>query len=376
MRRSGGRLSGFTRTSPARERGRAALGGEEPLRPRRPAVNNAGAGGTSRGSGTCCGITGRISPRSSRRTFSGPGRRSSPRARFSAPSRRGSIVNVSTHYADHPYLFRTIYTVSKILLKRWRRPRAGPLPRTDLHRRRRSDAHRRAEDGVGDAELRHEILRRLRRFPRAFLFGAQDPDGPVPAVLRRRPDRGERAAASRKFLATLREQKMPKGARERIEAWYGRIGSGSAPRFPRLRRGTRRWRRRCCSPPGTGGSSKTRSLRSPPCPPSPRSRRRREPGRSFPARTGGVGIDRDAGALHRRLHDALFRKGAAVTSLSDAEMATVRRGSTGRRASTREGRPGGSQEAQQRALDLSDPRVVEPWLDNTLVGAPPRRSPS
>ncbi len=29
----------------------------------------------------------------------------------------GSIVNVSTHYADHPYLFRTIYTVSKILLK-------------------------------------------------------------------------------------------------------------------------------------------------------------------------------------------------------------------------------------------------------------------
>jgi hypothetical protein len=80
----------------------------------------------------------------------------------------------------------------------------------------------------------------------------------------------------------------------------------------------------------------------------------------------------DAGALHRRLHEALSRKGAAVTSLSDAELpdgqARIIRPSG--HPSAKGGR-GRAQETQQRALDLSDPRVVEPWLDNTLVGAPP-----
>ncbi len=35
------------------------------------------------------------------------------------------------------------------------------------------------------------------------------------------------------------------------------------------------------------------------------------------------------------------------------------------------GARGRAQESQQRTLDLSDPRVVEPWLDNALVGTPP-----
>ncbi len=80
----------------------------------------------------------------------------------------------------------------------------------------------------------------------------------------------------------------------------------------------------------------------------------------------------DAGAVHRRLHEALSQKGARVTSLSDAELPD---------GQARIGRPSGhppgkgargrAEETQQRTLDLSDPHVVEPWLDNALVGAKP-----
>jgi len=80
----------------------------------------------------------------------------------------------------------------------------------------------------------------------------------------------------------------------------------------------------------------------------------------------------DAGALHHRLLEALSGKGARVTSLSDAglpdDQAMISRPAAGLAAKGARGR---AQETQQRVLDLSDPRVVEPWLDNTLVGAPP-----
>ena len=80
----------------------------------------------------------------------------------------------------------------------------------------------------------------------------------------------------------------------------------------------------------------------------------------------------DAGAVHRRLHEALSGKGARVTSLSDAGLpdgqARISRPEKHRAAKGSRDR---AQETQQRALDLSDPRVVEPWLDNALVGTPP-----
>jgi hypothetical protein len=76
--------------------------------------------------------------------------------------------------------------------------------------------------------------------------------------------------------------------------------------------------------------------------------------------------------LHRRLHEALSGTGVRVTSLSDAELpdgqARIRRPA---RHPSAKGARGRAPETQQRALDLSDPRVVEPWLDNALVGAPP-----
>jgi hypothetical protein len=97
-----------------------------------------------------------------------------------------------------------------------------------------------------------------------------------------------------------------------------------------------------------------------------------EPRRAlFAGEPGTLVSTGDAGALHRRLHATLSGKEARVTSLSDAELpdgqARITRPAGHPSAS---GARRGMQETQQRALDLSDPRVVEPWLDNTLVGAP------
>ena len=80
----------------------------------------------------------------------------------------------------------------------------------------------------------------------------------------------------------------------------------------------------------------------------------------------------DAGALQRRLHEALSGKKARVTSLSDTELPDGQ-ARISRPAADRAGKDAGgrARETQQRALDLSDPRVVEPWLDNALVNAPP-----
>ncbi|HEX9190714.1 MAG TPA: hypothetical protein VF847_01370, partial [Candidatus Deferrimicrobiaceae bacterium] len=78
-----------------------------------------------------------------------------------------------------------------------------------------------------------------------------------------------------------------------------------------------------------------------------------------------------AGPLHRRLHETLSQRGARITSVSDTEtppgQAHVTRPAPGAVASGRSK----SQETLQRAMDLSDPNVVEPWLDNSLVGGAP-----
>jgi hypothetical protein len=78
-----------------------------------------------------------------------------------------------------------------------------------------------------------------------------------------------------------------------------------------------------------------------------------------------------AGPLHRRLHESLSQRGARITSLSDAETPTgqalIHRPAPGSAASARPK----AHETHQRSLDLSDPKVVEPWLDNSLVGGAP-----
>ncbi|MHB8832654.1 MAG: SDR family NAD(P)-dependent oxidoreductase [Desulfobacteria bacterium] len=288
--------------------------------------------------------------------------------------RGGSIVNVSTHYADHPYLFRTIYTVSKILLKALTK-----ATREDL-----------AADGISVVDVAPTLIAGprmewvMRNYATKFSAAFDDSPG-LPATGRKvladlflrsydgalSPE--ERAAASGKFLAALRAQKIPKGARERIEAWYGRIGEWFRSTVPE-------------NPPGNEevaaavlfAAKDGRFLENPflaittlppfsSFPPSPGARKT-----LFAGEPGTLVSTGDAGAVHRRLHEALSRKGARVTSLSDAELpdgqARIIRPAADPAAKGARGR---AEETQQRTLDLSDPHVVEPWLDNALVGAKP-----
>ena len=286
----------------------------------------------------------------------------------------GAIVNVSTHYADHPYLFRTIYTVSKILLKA-----LANASRADL-----------ARDGISVADVAPTLIAgpRMEWVMRNYAtkFSAGFGDFPGLAAAARKPltelflrsfdgslSREDRGTASERFRAALRAQKMAKGTREEIEAWYGRIGEWFRSTVP-------------SSPPANEQVAEAvlfaakdgRFLENPfiaittlppfsSFPPMPGARKALaagEPG--VVVSTGGSGIP------HRRLHDALLQKGARITSVSDAEtpvgQARVTRPAPGSAAA---GGRAKSLEAQQRAMDLSDPRVLEPWLDNSLFGGAP-----
>jgi NAD(P)-dependent dehydrogenase (short-subunit alcohol dehydrogenase family) len=286
----------------------------------------------------------------------------------------GSIVNVSTHYADHPYLFRTIYTVSKILLKALTK-----AARADL-----------AADGISVADVAPTLIAGprmewvMRNYATKFSAAFDDFPGlsasgrKVLTELFLRSFDGalsveERAVASGKFLSALRAQKIPKGPRERIEAWYGRIGEwfrstvpAAPPRNEEVAEAVLFAAKdgRFLENPFLAITTLPPFSSFPPLPGASRVLSGGEPGTLVS--TG------DAGVLHRRLHEALSGKGARVTSLSDTEMpdgqARITRPAGHPSA---KGARGGKQETQQRALDLSDPRVVEPWLDNTLVGAPP-----
>ena len=286
----------------------------------------------------------------------------------------GAIVNVSTHYADHPYLFRTIYTVSKILLKA-----LTSAARPNL-----------SAEGISVSDVAPTLIAGprmewvMRNYATKFSAGFDDFPGLSPAARELFTESflrsfdgsltaGEREAAASSFLAAVRSQKMPKGARERIEGWYGRIGEWFRSTVP-------------AAPPANEEVAEAvlfaakdgRFLENPflaistlppfsSFPPSPGPRRALAGGEP-----GTLVSTGDAAALHLRLHAALSGKGARVTSLTDAGLpdGQARIGRPGAIRADKAAR-GRSQETQQRALDLSDPRVVEPWLDNALVGASP-----
>ena len=285
----------------------------------------------------------------------------------------GSIVDVSTHYADHPYLFRTIYTVSKILLKA-----LAKSARPDL-----------ASDRISIADVAPTLIAGprmewvMRNYATKFSTGFDGFPGLPGAARKELTDRflrsfdgslsaGEREAAADSFLAALRSTKVPKSVRGRIEGWYGRIGEWFRSTVP-------------STPPGNEEVAEAvlfaakdgRFLENPflaittlppfsSFPPSPGPERALSSGE--PGTLVSTGGD---GALLRRLHESLSRSGASMTVLSDAELpdgqVCIARPAAHPPGKGSRGRP---QETQQRAMDLSDPRVVEPWLDNTLAGAP------
>jgi NAD(P)-dependent dehydrogenase (short-subunit alcohol dehydrogenase family) len=136
----------------------------------------------------------------------------------------GTIVNVSTHYADHPYLFRTIYTVSKILLKGLTLSLADRLagenvriadvapsliagPRMDWVMR--NFAGKFADQFGALPDLRGPEIKTLQeRFVRCF-----DRSAPV----------AERDSAVKAFLSAVRGSSLSKARRGEMESWFARI---------------------------------------------------------------------------------------------------------------------------------------------------------
>jgi NAD(P)-dependent dehydrogenase (short-subunit alcohol dehydrogenase family) len=286
----------------------------------------------------------------------------------------GAIVNVSTHYADHPYLFRTIYTVSKILLKALTK-----ASRADL-----------ARDGISIADVAPTLIAgpRMEWVMRNYAtkFSAGFSDFPALSAAGRTAltdpflrsfdgslSAGERDAAAGQFHASLRAQKMPKETRAEIAAWYGRIGEWFRSTVP-------------SSPPGNEQVAEAalfavkdgRFLENPflaitTLPPFSSFPPPQGTRKSLAAGEPGVVVSTGfPGVLRRRLHDALSRKGSPVTSVSDAEgqpgQALITRPAPGFPGPAGRSKPA---ETHQRSMDLSDPRVVEPWLDNSLAGGPP-----
>ena len=286
----------------------------------------------------------------------------------------GSIVNVSTHYADHPYLFRTIYTVSKILLKA-----LAQAARPEL-----------AADGISIADVAPTLIAGprmewvMRNYATKFSAGFDEFPSVPPAARKTLTDAflrsfdgvrssGEREAASMAFLDTLRTQKMTKGDRRRIEEWYARIGEWFRSTVPSAPPGNEEVAEAVMFAAKDGRFLENPFLAITTLPPFSSFPPSQGPAKVLSAGVPGTLVSTgDAGALHRRLHGHLAGKGVRVTSLSDADAADgLARITRPAGDPAEKGARGRSQETQQRSLDLSDPRIVEPWLDNALVGAPP-----
>ncbi len=287
----------------------------------------------------------------------------------------GTIVNVSTHYADHPYLFRTIYTVSKILIKSLTQALRDSLaanniamtdvapsliagPRMDWVMRNYAVKFAEQFDripGISAAEAKALQERFVSSFDRS-----------LPA------DRREKAASS--FLSAVGASRLPKGTRGEMESWYAKV---------------REWFRSTVpdAPPTNGqvadavlyGVKNARFLEDrfigvttlPPFstfPPIHAPRRRTLANETFLVLSvGSAGKDNSAPAS---VAASLMRAGARVTSLRESAAGDGRVEIT--RPAQGAGRSGGKKphETLSRELDLSDPRILEPWLDNALLGGP------
>ena len=288
----------------------------------------------------------------------------------------GVIVNVSTHYSDHPYLFRTIYTVSKILLKSLTQALRGALasdnivmadvapsliagPRMDWVMR--NYAVKFAEQferipGIPAAEARSLQDLFLRSFDRSLS-----------------PDKREREVSS--FLSAVGSSRLPRGARDRMGAWYAR---------------TQEWFRSTVpdDPPTNGqvadavlfGVKNARFLEDrflgvttlPPFssfPPVPAAKKRSLAGEAFLVLS--LGAAGNGGSDPAALAALLARSGARITSLRESADEPGRVEITRPVQEAAKGAGAKASETLQRDMDISDPRILEPWLDSSLLGGPP-----
>ncbi|HEY7585149.1 MAG TPA: SDR family NAD(P)-dependent oxidoreductase, partial [Candidatus Deferrimicrobiaceae bacterium] len=285
----------------------------------------------------------------------------------------GSIVNVSTHYADHPYLFRTIYTVSKILLKALTLSLAPRLAGENIHI---ADV---APSLIAGPRMDWVMRNYAGKF--AEQFGSlRDLRGPETKVLQERFvrcfDRSlplpEREASAKAFLSSVRGSGMPKSRREDMESWFARIREWFVATVPD-------------DPPTNEqvsdavlfaaknarfledrfvGVSPLPSFTS--FPGEPHAKKESISGEPFLFLSMGLSDGYGDG-----LEEAIRGAGGVVTSLieppSSAGRVDISRPAPGAGA-------GGKRrtfEKISRDLDLSDPRLLEPWLDNTLLGGAP-----
>jgi NAD(P)-dependent dehydrogenase (short-subunit alcohol dehydrogenase family) len=285
----------------------------------------------------------------------------------------GAIVNVSTHYADHPYLFRTIYTVSKILLKGLTLALQDRLARENIRIAdvapsliagprmdwvMRNFAGKFADQFGSLPGLRGPEIKNLQeRFVRCF-------DRSLPAP--------ERESSGKAFLSAVRGSSLSKGRRGELESWFARIREWFDATVPD-------------APPTNEqvadavlfAAKNARFLEDRFVGVSPLGSFSSFPGESSARRetlSGGPFLFLSLGARAENaegIAEALRGVGAVVTSLmehpSSPGRVDISRPAPGAAAGGKR-RPA---EKITRDLDLSDPRLLEPWLDNTLLGGAP-----
>ena len=285
----------------------------------------------------------------------------------------GAIVNVSTHYADHPYLFRTIYTVSKMLLKGLTLSLANLLEGENIHI---ADV---APSLISGPRMEWVMRNYAGKF--AEQFGSlRDLRGAESTSLQERLVRSferslplnEREAAAKAFLSGLRECSLPKGRRDDLETWFARIREWFAATVPEHPPTNEQVADAVLFAMKNGrflesrflGLSTLAAFSSFPDEYPPK--REKISGEPYLCLSLGV-----QGGTATGLSHALRENGAIVTSIAEqtsspgrvdvSRPAPVATGGAKRRDA----------ETLARDLDLADPRLLEPWLDNTLLGGAP-----
>ncbi len=288
----------------------------------------------------------------------------------------GAIVNVSTHYADHPYLFRTIYTVSKILLKSLT---AAVRDFLEADRVVMADVAPSLIAGPRmDWVMKNYAVQFAAQFERIPALSPSKAASLKESFVRSfdrslPPEEMEKAAAS--FLSSVRSSRQSRSARAAMESWYGKTKEwfrSTVPDFPPTNE-------QVADAVLFGGKNASfledrfigvASLPSfTSFPPAPAPERRSLAGGHFLVLS--VGRTEDGGSIPASLASFLARAGARVTSL--AESAAEEGRVVISRPSPEPGRVSGKKPPEPflRDLDLSDPRILEPWLDNSLLGGPP-----
>ncbi len=289
--------------------------------------------------------------------------------------RGGTIVNVSTHYADHPYLFRTIYTVSKILLKSLTGAVRDSLAADNIVM---ADVAPSLIAGPRmDWVMRNYAVQFAAQFERIpslpssqaaslkeLFIGSFDRSLP--------PDGKEKASAS--FLSAVRSSRLSRPARAGMESWYGRTKEwfrSTVPDAPPTNEQVADAvlfgvKNACFLEDRFIGVASLPPFAS--FPPAPEPAGRTLSGESFLVLS--VGRTEEGASGPGSLASFLARAGARVTSLQESDGGG--RVSISRPAPETGGTAGKrSNETFSRELDLSDPRILEPWLDNSLLGGPP-----